>query len=83
MGVQFHCDKLIVKDDALEVVVSTSKEQIEELKGELIICKASLGNRVLVVAPKLKMDVSKPKEFKGMRSARDVDNFVWGMEQYF
>ena len=25
----------------------------------------------------------KPKEFKGTRSAKDVDNFLWGMEQYF
>ena len=25
----------------------------------------------------------KLKEFKGTRSAKDVDNFLWGMEQYF
>ncbi|KAH1129540.1 hypothetical protein J1N35_000918, partial [Gossypium stocksii] len=32
-------DKLIVRDDALDVVVSTLKEHIEELKRGLIICK--------------------------------------------
>ena len=29
------------------------------------------------------MDVPKPKPFAESRSAKDVDNFVWGMEQYF
>ena len=27
-----------------------------------------------------RIDVPKPKPFKGSRSAKDVDNFVWGME---
>ena len=30
-----------------------------------------------------KVDVPKPKPFVRSRSAKDVDNFVWGMEQYF
>ncbi|MBA0845239.1 hypothetical protein Goarm_022740 [Gossypium armourianum] len=28
-------------------------------------------------------DVPKPKEFVGTRSACDVDNFLWRMENYF
>ncbi|KAK5774812.1 hypothetical protein PVK06_042671 [Gossypium arboreum] len=59
------------------------KEHIQKLKGELIICKAALGNEVLAATPKLNVDVSKPKEFNGMRSAKDVDKFLWGMGQYF
>ncbi|KAA3461250.1 reverse transcriptase [Gossypium australe] len=38
---------------------------------------------MLVTAPKHKVDVLKPKKFMGMRSARYVDNFLWGMEKYF
>lgn len=29
------------------------------------------------------VDVPKLKEFKGMRFTRDVENFLWGNEQYF
>ncbi|MBA0729808.1 hypothetical protein Golax_023146 [Gossypium laxum] len=29
------------------------------------------------------IDGPKPKKFKGARSARDVDNFLWKIEQYF
>ncbi|XP_040964578.1 uncharacterized protein [Gossypium hirsutum] len=65
-------------------MVMALKEEIAELKGELIIYKAALGNRGLAaVANKPNIDVPKPKEFKGSRSTRDVDNFLWGIEQYF
>ncbi|MBA0638152.1 hypothetical protein Godav_024662 [Gossypium davidsonii] len=60
------------------------KEEIAELKGELTIYKAVLGNGGLAaIALKPNIDVPKPKEFKGSRSTRDVDNFLWGIEQYF
>lgn len=62
--------------------MSALKEQIDELKGELNIYKASLGNEVLVAAPKPKVDVSKLKEFNETRFAKDMDNFLWGMEHY-
>lgn len=68
--------KLTERDDALEAVVTTLKEQIEEFKRELVMCKAALGNGVLTTIPKLEVDVLKPKEFKMMRSAMDVDNFL-------
>ncbi|MFQ6640823.1 hypothetical protein Gotur_015730, partial [Gossypium turneri] len=76
-------NKLVGKNDALEAMVTALKEEINELKGELKIFKA-IGNRIL--ASKLKpqaMDVPKLKAFKGARSASEVDNFLWAMEQYF
>lgn len=30
-----------------------------------------------------KVDVSKPTEFNGNWSAKEVDNFIWSMKQYF
>ncbi|KAJ8627131.1 hypothetical protein MRB53_020438 [Persea americana] len=51
----------------------------EELKGEM----QAIGGGVLTAAPTHRVDVPKPKEFKGTRSAKDIDNFLWGMEQYF
>ncbi|KAK8307358.1 hypothetical protein V6Z12_D03G189900 [Gossypium hirsutum] len=77
-------NKLIGKDDALKAMVAALKEEINELKGELKIFKAAISNGML--ASKLKphaMDVPKPKVFKGARSANEVDNFLWAMEQYF
>ncbi|KAH1129739.1 hypothetical protein J1N35_001117 [Gossypium stocksii] len=58
-------NKLIDKDDTLEAMMTTLKEEIAELKCELTIYKAALGNGRLA-------DTPKPKEFKGTRSARDV-----------
>ncbi|KAG8474309.1 hypothetical protein CXB51_033861 [Gossypium anomalum] len=77
-------EKLSGRSDAIEAMMMALKEEIAELKGELTIYKAALGNGGLAtVAPKPSIDVPKPKEFKGTRSAREVDNFLWGVEQYF
>ncbi|KAH1031942.1 hypothetical protein J1N35_044116 [Gossypium stocksii] len=49
-----------------------------------MVYKAALGNRMLASGSKQKkLDVPNPKKFKGPRSAREVDNFLWEMEQYF
>ena len=31
----------------------------------------------------VRVDVAKQKPIAGSRSTEDVDNFIWGMEQYF
>ncbi|MFQ6637233.1 hypothetical protein Gotur_013189 [Gossypium turneri] len=63
-------NKLARKDDALEAMVTALKEEISELKGELKIFKAAVGNGMLASKPKPQaMDVPKPKAFKGARSA--------------
>ncbi|MFQ6636416.1 hypothetical protein Gotur_012939 [Gossypium turneri] len=65
-------------------MVTALKEEINELKGELKIFKAAVRNGMLASKPKLQaMDVPKPKAFKGARSASEVDNFLWAIEQYF
>ncbi|KAH1055141.1 hypothetical protein J1N35_033206 [Gossypium stocksii] len=56
--------------------------RIEELKGELTLCLAAVGKGVSSAALNYE-DVPKPKEFVGTRSACDVDNFLWRMENYF
>ncbi|KAK8283219.1 hypothetical protein V6Z12_D08G079200 [Gossypium hirsutum] len=79
-----NVEKLNGRDDVIEAMVTALKEEIAELKGELTIYKVALCNGGLAaVAPKPSVDVPKPKEFKGTRSVRDVDNFLWGIEQYF
>ncbi|KAG8482796.1 hypothetical protein CXB51_024201 [Gossypium anomalum] len=73
--------KLTERDENLEDIVLAMKKEIEELKGELTIYKAALSNGMLSSRPKQQvMDVPKSEKFKGARSARDVDNFLWEME---
>ncbi|MBA0728064.1 hypothetical protein Golax_000999 [Gossypium laxum] len=70
--------KLVERDDALEAMVSALKEEIAELKRELTIYKAALSNGMLNLRLKQQaIDVPKPKKFKGARSTREVDNFLW------
>ncbi|MBA0642050.1 hypothetical protein Goklo_026512 [Gossypium klotzschianum] len=74
-------NKLTGKDDALKAMVTALKEEINELKGELKIFKAAIGNGMLATKSKPQaMDVPKPKAFKGVRSASEVDNFLWAIE---
>ncbi|MBA0846031.1 hypothetical protein Goarm_023075 [Gossypium armourianum] len=77
-------NNLIEKNNALEAIVTTWKEKIVELKGELTVYKVALGNKILASAPNQhKMNFPKSNEFKETRSTRDVDNFLKEVEQYF
>ncbi|KAK8302979.1 hypothetical protein V6Z12_D04G121100 [Gossypium hirsutum] len=82
--VESTAEKVAERDEALEDMVLAMKKEIEELKGELAIYKAALSNGMLSSRLEQQaMDVPKPEKFKGARFARDVDNFLWEMEQYF
>ncbi|KAG8478979.1 hypothetical protein CXB51_028879 [Gossypium anomalum] len=77
-------EKLAERDENLEEMVLAMKKEIEELKGELMIYKVALSNGMLSSKSKQQaMDVPKLEKFKGARCARDVNNFLWEMEQYF
>ncbi|MBA0754414.1 hypothetical protein Gogos_022202 [Gossypium gossypioides] len=56
--------------------------RIEELKGELALCRVAMGKRVSSASLNCE-DVLKLKKFVGTRSTCDVDNFLWMMENYF
>lgn len=47
------------------------------------MCRVAIGKWELGGVPSHKVDALKPKKFKGARSAREVDNFLWEIEQYF
>ncbi|MBA0618611.1 hypothetical protein Godav_027924 [Gossypium davidsonii] len=85
--------KLTERNDALEAMVKALKKEtmatmialstrINELERELALCRAAVGKGVASAALSNE-DVFKPKEFIGTRSACDVDNFLWTMENYF
>ncbi|MBA0755940.1 hypothetical protein Gogos_019918 [Gossypium gossypioides] len=88
-----HRDKLLERNDALEAMMMALNEgtmattmalstTIEELEVELALSQAVMGEGVSSAALSNE-DVSKLKEFVGTRSACDVDNFLWRMENYF
>ncbi|MFQ6664453.1 hypothetical protein Gotur_031559 [Gossypium turneri] len=61
-------EKLAEKDQNPEDMVLAMKKEIEELKGELMIYKAALSNRMLSSRWKQQaMDVPKSEKFKGAR----------------
>ncbi|KAK5820472.1 hypothetical protein PVK06_025519 [Gossypium arboreum] len=81
-----HKDKLSDRNDALEAMLMALKEEtmattlalstrIEELEGELALCRAAVGEGVSSAALSNEY-VPKPKKFVGTRSACDVDNFL-------
>lgn len=74
---------MMTLEEEIEAMITTLNTKIEELKGELIVYEVAVGKGVLGSTLKHKMDVFKLKEFKGKRSTKGVDNFLWGMKQYF
>lgn len=63
-------DKLTWRDSALVAMVKALKKQVEQLKEELVLCKAVMGNDVLAMTPKHKIDALEPKE---------LGQGLWGM----
>ncbi|MFQ6636400.1 hypothetical protein Gotur_012715 [Gossypium turneri] len=70
---------MALKEKTIATIRALSTK-IEELEGELALCRAAMGKGVANAAFDNE-DVSKPKEFVGTRSACDVDNFLQGIMQ--
>ena len=71
------------RDDALEALVEAMRVEMAELKAKVAEMEGARVNGVVAVQTAPRMDAPKPKEFKGSRTPKDVDNFLWYMEQYF
>ncbi|MBA0878072.1 hypothetical protein Goshw_029859 [Gossypium schwendimanii] len=85
--------KLTERNNTLKAMMMALKEEtmvmkmalsirIEELKEDLALCRIAMGKGVSS-ATLSNEDVLKSKEFVGTKSACDVDNFLWRMENYF
>ena len=68
-----------------EKELNSTLARIEEMHGDLVLCKRALaigaGTSGIVEAKRI--NVPKLKSFGGSRNAREVDNFLWGLDQYF
>ena len=77
--------------DGLESMMLAMEDRlmtkIKDLEGKLRIYTTAMKNGVLggseAVATEPRIDVPKPDKYKGTRSAQEVENFIWGLEQYF
>ncbi|MFQ6646231.1 hypothetical protein Gotur_019105 [Gossypium turneri] len=69
---------MALKEETM-VMMMVLSTRIEELEVKLDLCRAAVGEGVTVSYE----DVPKSKEFVGTKSACDVDNFLWRMENYF
>ncbi|GMI91050.1 hypothetical protein HRI_002774300 [Hibiscus trionum] len=78
-------EKIEAFQDAMDAVKAEFAEEIKKLSIELLLYKNAVVNGMVgeAVVAKPRIDVPKLKEFKGSRAAQEVDNFIWGLEQYF
>ncbi|KAL4320193.1 hypothetical protein GQ457_18G000020 [Hibiscus cannabinus] len=84
-------EKMDERSDGLESMMSLLEarlmDKIGDLESELNIYKAALKNGVRAstetgtVEPRI--DVPKPGRYDGTKTAQAVENYFWGMEQYF
>ncbi|KAH7681712.1 Saposin-like protein [Dioscorea alata] len=62
--------------------------RLKQVEEELAICKRMIAQGASVAIPATtssssKIDVPRPKPYNGSRNAKEIDNYFWGLEQYF
>lgn len=57
-------------------------QKLAAIKDDVALYKQAVANKVTTSRESHKVDVPKPKTYSGARSAKVVDNFLWGIEQY-
>ncbi|PKI66399.1 hypothetical protein CRG98_013201 [Punica granatum] len=66
-----------------EVVIDETKAKSKKQRESSRDPLSSFEGRMTKMEFSARPDVPRPKEFKGTRVAKDVDNFIWSMETYF
>ncbi|XP_012851537.1 PREDICTED: uncharacterized protein LOC105971232 [Erythranthe guttata] len=69
--------------DRLEAIIQSLQESIEGMRDDLALCKKAAANGSTGVASSSRVNCPKPTGFNGVRDAKEVENFIWRMEQYF
>ena len=74
---------LASRESRKEALATRMKSQDQEVRQELVIYKAAVSTRVMATQEASRVEVPKPHGFSGKRDAKELDNFLWHMEQYF
>ncbi|KAG6478500.1 hypothetical protein ZIOFF_061943 [Zingiber officinale] len=73
---------LHIQESLMEEMAQIRKNN-EDLRYEIIILRRAMASSSEVVPQRPLVRVPEPKSFGGTRSAKELENFLWDMEQYF
>ena len=70
--------------DRMQAMTEEFEERIRSLEGEIVLLKRAVvqGTPSAADPPPAKVQVPEPKTFGGARNTKDLENFLWDMEQY-
>lgn len=69
--------------ESLLTEVAAIREEVKEVKGDWSLCKMAVTQGAVATRASPRVDVPKPKSYARSRNAREIDNFLWDIEQYF
>ena len=71
--------------DKVLAMAKEFQERTRSLEGEIIQLKQAMVHMTPSAPdpPPIKVRVPEPKPFGGERNAKDLENFLWDMDQYF
>ncbi|KAH7668724.1 hypothetical protein IHE45_11G030200 [Dioscorea alata] len=80
--------KSVITNEKLERVITKLNAKLNGVLEELALCKRMIAQGGSVAIPATipassKVNVPRPKAYGGSRNTKDIDNYVWGLEQYF
>ncbi|KAF2308988.1 hypothetical protein GH714_027351 [Hevea brasiliensis] len=82
-----HAEELSALKEENHLLKEEVRKLSVEVKDELVLLKRLVaqgnGTSFTLTNPTARVDVPKPNVFKGSRNAREIDNFLWALEQYF
>ena len=69
----------------MQTMTEEFEERIRSLEGEIALLKQAVvqGTPAAADPPPAKVRVPEPKPFGGAQNTKDLENFLWDMEQYF
>ena len=68
--------------DAVEAKYGALRAKLEDLADEVVLLKKAVRGSSNPVGGR-KTKVPNPSSYSGVRNAKDLENFLWDMEQYF
>ncbi|KAK8656120.1 hypothetical protein V6N13_108679 [Hibiscus sabdariffa] len=68
--------------DSLQQEVHNTQAQLEALQGDVALCKRAMVAGPSTTVETRRVEVPRPITFGGLRNAQEVDNFLYGLDQY-
>ncbi|KAL4368415.1 hypothetical protein GQ457_05G001620 [Hibiscus cannabinus] len=68
--------------DSLQKEVHNTQAQLEALQADVALCKRAMVAGPSTIVETRRVEVPRPRTFGGSRNAQEVDNFLYGLDQY-